>query len=198
VVYKDDSKKFIPFVDDTVARWTTCTAMLDYDSVAGGDKFGNIWIVRCPERSSAAADYNGSDGPLGREHLHGAPDRLSLIAHFFTQDIPTSIEKTSLTAGGQDILIWTGLQGTIGVLIPFVAHEDADFFQTLETHMRREHPSLTGRDHLMYRGYYSPVKGVIDGDLCERYMSLPDEKKRMIAAELNRSVREVERKITVR
>jgi splicing factor 3B subunit 3 len=42
-----------------------------------------------------------------------------------------------------------------------------------------------------------PVKGVIDGDLCERYTLLPSDKKQMIAGELDRSVREIERKISV-
>ncbi|KAI0008531.1 CPSF A subunit region-domain-containing protein [Xylariaceae sp. FL0662B] len=186
-VYKQDSNLLIPFVDDSIARWTTCTTMVDYETVAGGDKFGNIWIMRCPENTSAEADDPGFEGLLGREHLHGAPNRLTPIAHFFTQDIPTSIHKTNLTVGGQDVLIWTGLQGTIGVLIPFVAREDADFFQTLETHMRSEDPRLTGRDHLMYRGYYVPVKSMIDGDLCERYTLLPNDKKQMVANELGRS-----------
>ncbi|KAI0150038.1 CPSF A subunit region-domain-containing protein [Hypoxylon sp. NC0597] len=196
VAYKQDSNTLIPFVDDSVSRWTTCVAMVDYETVAGGDKFGNIWVLRCPEKTSADADDPSSEGLLGREYLHGTPNRLNLMAHFFVQDIPTSIYKTNLTVGGQDILIWTGLQGTIGVFIPFVAREDVDFFQTLEAHMRSEDPPLTGRDHLMYRGYYAPVKGVIDGDLCERYMLLPNDKKEIIASELGRSVREMERKIS--
>ena len=31
--------------------------------------------------------------------------------------------------------------------------------------MRQEAHSVVGRDHLMYRSYYVPVKDVIDGDL---------------------------------
>ncbi|OIW33484.1 Pre-mRNA-splicing factor rse-1 [Coniochaeta ligniaria NRRL 30616] len=198
VVYKQESNKLIPFADDTVARWTTCTTMVDYESVAGGDKFGNVWIVRCPDKVSAEADEPGSEVHLthAREYLHGAANRLALNAHFFTQDIPTSISKTNLVVGGQDLLLWSGLQGSIGVFIPFVTREDADFFQNLEAHMRSEDPPLAGRDHLMYRGYYVPVKGVIDGDLCERYTLLPNDKKQMIAGELDRSVREIERKIS--
>lgn len=198
VVYKQESNRLIPFVDDVVPRWTTCTTMVDYEQVAGGDKFGNIWIVRCPEKTSAEADEPGSEVHLAhaREYLHGAPNRLALQAHFFSQDIPTSITKTSLVVGGQPLLLWSGIQGSIGVMIPFVSREDADFFQSLEGHMRSEDPPLAGRDHLMYRSYYAPVKGVIDGDLCERYMLLPNDKKQMIAGELDRSVREIERKIS--
>lgn len=198
VMYKHESNKFIPFVDDVTARWTTSVAMVDYDSVAGGDKFGNVWIVRCPEKTSSEAEEPSSESSLiSRKYLNGTPNRLDLMAHFFTQDIPTSICKTNLIIGGQDVLLWSGLQGTIGVLIPFVSREDVDFFHTLEAHMRSEDPPLAGRDHLMYRGYYAPVKGVIDGDLCERYLLLANDKKQIIAGELDCSVREIERKISV-
>ena len=200
VVYKHESNKLIPFADDTINRWTTCTTMVDYDTVAGGDKFGNIFIMRCPERVSLEADEPGSEIHLehARNYLHGAPNRLNPMVHYYTQDLPTSICKTNLVVGGQDVLLWSGIQGTVGVLIPFVSREDVDFFQNLENHMRSEDPPLAGRDHLMYRGYYVPVKGVIDGDLCERFSLLANDKKQMIASELDRSVREIERKISVR
>ncbi|KAI1860422.1 hypothetical protein JX265_009821 [Neoarthrinium moseri] len=175
---------------------TTCTTMVDYETIAGGDKFGNLWILRCPENVSAKADDPDFVGHLGREHLHGAPDRLTLISHFFTQDIPTSISKASFAIGGKDILLWTGLQGTIGVLIPLVTRSDAELFHPLEAHMRTADPPVTGRDHLMYRSSYMPVKGVIDGDLCERYALLADDKKQMIADQLGHSVLKMERKIS--
>lgn len=198
VVYKPSTNKLIPFVDDTIARWTTCSTMVDYESTAGGDKFGNMFIVRCPSNASEEADEEQSGLHLinARDYLHGTSHRLNLMCHFFTQDVPTSITKTSLVVGGQDILLWSGIMGTIGVFIPFVSREDADFFQNLEQHLRTEDPPIAGRDHLMYRGYYAPVKGVIDGDLCERYTLLPNDKKQMIAGELDRSVREIERKIS--
>ncbi|KAK3322379.1 Pre-mRNA-splicing factor rse-1 [Apodospora peruviana] len=198
VVYKQDSNKLIPFADDSVNRWTTCTTMVDYESVAGGDKFGNLWVMRCPEKISLESDEPGSEIQLthAREYLHGTPNRLNLMAHYYTQDLPTSICKTSLVVGGQEVLVWSGIQGTVGVIIPFVNREDVDFFQALENHMRSEDPPLAGRDHLIYRGYYVPVKGVIDGDLCERFSLLPNDKKQMIAGELDRSVREIERKIS--
>ncbi|KAI9814234.1 MAG: pre-mRNA-splicing factor rse1 [Pycnora praestabilis] len=198
VVYKYQENRLIPFVDDTIPRWTTCTTMVDYETVAGGDKFGNLWLLRCPQKASEEADEDGSGAHLvhERQYLQGAPNRLSLMSHFFPQDIPTSLQKTHLVAGGRDVLLWSGLQGTLGILIPFVSREDVDFFQTLEQHLRSEDAPLAGRDHLIYRSYYVPVKGVLDGDLCERYALLPNDKKQMIAGELDRSVREIERKIS--
>lgn len=173
VVYKYQENRLIPFVDDVIARWTTCTTMVDYETVAGGDKFGNLWLLRCPQKASEEADEDGSGAHLihERQYLQGAPNRVSLMCHFFPQDVPTSIQKTQLVAGGRDVLVWTGLQGTLGILVPFVSREDVDFFQTLEQHLRSEDAPLAGRDHLIYRSYYVPVKGVIDGD-CKWYRSL--------------------------
>ncbi|KAI9771418.1 MAG: pre-mRNA-splicing factor rse1 [Candelina submexicana] len=198
VVYKFQENRLIPFADDTVPRWTTCTTMVDYETVAGGDKFGNLWLLRCPQKASEEADEDGSGAHLihERQYLQGAPNRLALMSHFYPQDIPTSLQKTQLVAGGRDVLLWSGLQGTLGILVPFVSREDVDFFQTLEQHLRSEDAPLAGRDHLIYRSYYVPVKGVIDGDLCERYSLLNSDKKQMIAGELDRSVREIERKIS--
>lgn len=198
VIFKPATNRLIPFADDAVQRWMTCSTMVDYESVAGGDKFGNLFLVRCPPKASQEADEDDSGVHLvnARSYIHGCPWRHDLVCHFFTNDIPTNVTKTSLVVGGQDVLLWSGLMGTIGVLIPLLSREDADFFQSLEQHLRSEDPPLAGRDHLMYRGYYAPVKGVIDGDLCERYNLLTQEKKAMIAGELDRSVREIERKIS--
>ncbi|KAL2812489.1 CPSF A subunit region-domain-containing protein [Aspergillus granulosus] len=198
VVYKYQDNVLIPFVDDSVPRWTTSATMVDYETTAGGDKFGNLWLLRCPKKISEEADEEGSGAHLihDRGYLQGTPNRLELMIHVYTQDIPTSLHKTQLVAGGRDILVWTGFQGTIGMLVPFVSREDVDFFQSLEMQLASQCPPLAGREHLIYRSYYAPVKGVIDGDLCEMYFLLPNDTKMMIAAELDRSVREIERKIS--
>jgi splicing factor 3B subunit 3 len=199
-VYKQQDNKLIPFADDTIARWTTCCTMVDYETIAGGDKFGNLWLLRCPQKASEEADEEGSGAHLTheRQYLNGAPNRLSLMTHFFPGDIPTSIQKTNLVAGGRDVVFWTGFQGTLGMLVPFVSREDVDFFQSLEMQLAGNtngNPPLLGRDHLIYRSYYAPSKGTIDGDLCETFFLLSQEKKLVVAAELDRSVREIERKI---
>lgn len=199
VVYKYQENILIPFADDSVPRWTTKTTMVDYETTAGGDKFGNIWLLRCPRKASDEADEDGSGAHLIHErgYLHGTSSRLELMVHFYSQDIPTSLHKAQLVPGGRDILVWTGFQGTVGILVPFVSREDVDFFQNLEMQLAAQTPPLAGRDHLIYRSYYAPVKGAIDGDLCEMYFLLPNDAKMMIAGELDRSVREIERKISV-
>ncbi len=38
-------------------------------------------------------------------------------------------------------------------------------------------PSLGGRDHQVYRSYYTPCKSVVDGELCEVFNKLSYEEQ---------------------
>lgn len=121
-------------------------AMVDYETVAAGDKFGNVFINRLPKTVSDEVDSDptGSSIMNDRSRLMGAAHKTSLIAHFHVGDIITSMQKVALVAGGRDVLLYTGLMGTVGVLVPFVSNEDVDFFSTLEMHLRTEAPCLVG------------------------------------------------------
>jgi splicing factor 3B subunit 3 len=120
---------------------------------------------------------------------------LDHIAEFFVGDTLTSITKTSLLPGGREVLVYTTLHGSIGMFVPFVSKDEIEIFKTIEMHLRNEIPNPCGRDHVQYRSYYFPVKNVIDGDLCEHYNMLPNEKKRQIADSLDRTVSEISKKL---
>ncbi|TIC28406.1 hypothetical protein E3Q11_01879 [Wallemia mellicola] len=196
-VYKAPENRLLVFADDIMSRWTTTATPVDYDTVAGGDKFGNIFITRVDKSTSEWVDEDESGGGLlhARGLYHGAPNRSKLLAHFYVGDIITSITKSQLSAGGRDVLVYTCLHGTVGMIIPFASKDDIEFMSTLELHMRQESPSLVGRDHLGFRSYYIPCKAFVDGDLCELYASLPVTKQQAIANELDRTSGEVLKKI---
>ena len=61
--------------------------------------------------------------------------------------------------------------------------------------MRQEFKSLVGRDHQNFRSYYTPVKAVIDGDLCEAFVTLPSDLQKKIAEGLDRTPAEVQKKL---
>lgn len=46
VRYRRNENQLIIFADDTYPRWVTTACLLDYDTMAAADKFGNISIVR--------------------------------------------------------------------------------------------------------------------------------------------------------
>lgn len=198
IVYRMDKNTLTPFADDVVPRWVTSFTQLDYSTSCGGDKFGNIWAVRVPKDVSDQSDGDAASANLifAKGYLHGTPNRLDPELHFFVNDIPTSVQRTSLVPGGKDVIFWSGLSGSMGVLIPLEVRTDVDYFIKLEKFIREEAPSLVGRDHLIFRGYYVPAKGVIDGDLCELFFTLSGESRAKIAANLGaRSAREVEKRI---
>ncbi|KAI8990232.1 CPSF A subunit region-domain-containing protein [Pilobolus umbonatus] len=197
VIYKHMDNRLVVFADDTIPRWMTASTMVDYDTVAGGDKFGNFFVDRLPASISREVDEDTTGNRIYHEkgYLQGAPNKVENLCEYYTGDIITSIHRTTLLSGGREVLLTTSLLGAISIYVPFISKEDVDFFQMLEMHMRSEAPPLAGRDHLLYRSFYIPVRAVIDGDLCEQYNSLPGEKKRSIAEELDRSVAEVQKKI---
>ncbi|KAJ3118747.1 Splicing factor 3B subunit 3 [Phlyctochytrium bullatum] len=77
-VYIPQDNKIYIFADDTQIRWITTTTMLDYDTVAGGDKFGNIFVTRLAPEVSAEVDDDPSGNKLLFEKgfLHGAPHKV--------------------------------------------------------------------------------------------------------------------------
>ncbi|KAL3284335.1 hypothetical protein HHI36_018499 [Cryptolaemus montrouzieri] len=197
VRYKRVENQLIIFADDTHPRWITCTSILDYDTVAGADKFGNIAILRLPPNVSddVEEDPTGHKALWDRGLLNGASQKTETLASFHVGETVTFLQKATLIPGGWESLIYTTLSGTVGVLVPFTSHEDHDFFQHLEMHMRSENSPLCGRDHISFRSYYYPVKNVIDGDLCEQYNSLETAKQKTIAQDLDRTPAEVSKKL---
>ncbi|CAG2252578.1 splicing factor 3B subunit 3-like [Mytilus galloprovincialis] len=195
--YKRQENQLIIFSDDTNPRWITASCMLDYNTVAGADKFGNITVVRLPEDISDDVDEDptGNKALWDRGLLSGASQKVDIVMNFHIGEIVTSLQKATLIPGGSESLVYTTLSGGIGMLVPFTSHEDQDFFQHLEMYMRSENPPLCGRDHLSFRSYYFPIKSIIDGDLCEMFNSMDPGKQKGVAEELDRTPSEVSKKL---
>uniref|UniRef100_A0A914BUT0 Cleavage/polyadenylation specificity factor A subunit C-terminal domain-containing protein n=1 Tax=Acrobeloides nanus TaxID=290746 RepID=A0A914BUT0_9BILA len=195
--YKKGENQLVIFADDTTPRYVKCVCLLDYDTVAVGDRFGNISILRLPKNviEEVQEDPTGVRALWDRGNLNGASQKLELLCNIYVGDMITSIQKTSLVPGSDDGLVYTTMSGSIGMLVPFLSRDEFEFFQTLEMHLRVDFPPLCGRDHLAFRSFYAPVKFVIDGDLCEQYSILEPSKQREIADNLGRKPAEVIKKL---
>ncbi|GME97140.1 unnamed protein product [[Candida] boidinii] len=126
---------------------------------------------------------------------NGSPYRFQNECNFYIQDIPTSFSRGSLIAGGSESVFYTGLQGTIGVVNPITSKSDYHFFQTLQKLVAQNYDNLTERDNLKYRSYYSPRRCVIDGDLVEKYLDLPFDKRDTIAVKMELSPEQINKRI---
>eukprot|EP01035_Chromulina_nebulosa_P017475 gene17475-23027_t len=142
VKYKRQDNSLVIFADDTVPRYVTCLCILDYNTVAVGDKFGNIFVLRLPDNVND--DIENPTGPRmlwDQGLLNGAANKLQYLTSYFLGEIITSIDKTSLIPGGTDVIVASTIY---------------------EMFVRQENPSLCQRDHLSYRSCYQPVKDTID------------------------------------
>lgn len=197
VRYKRAENQLVVFADDTIPRFVTSTCVLDYDTVAVADKFGSLALVRLPQDISDDVDEDptGASSLWNRGWLGGCKSKVDTLASFYVGETILSLQKSTLIPGLSECLIYTTISGSVGVLVPFTSHEDHEFFQHLEMHIRNENPPLTGREQLSFRSSYYPSKNVIDGDLCEQYNSIDYAKQRTIADDLDRVPAEVSKKL---
>ncbi|KAJ2853402.1 pre-mRNA-splicing factor rse1, partial [Coemansia erecta] len=199
VVYSHASRQFHVVLDDSLPRYITCAHVLDDgDTVVAGDKFGNLVVLRAPQNVSQAldADPQGTSRLIyDKPRLGGSAHRWNAICEFHVGDIVTSISTCSLSAGGRPIVFYTTLLGALHAAVPLPSQNDVDFFLALELNMRKVCPPVSGRDHLKYRSSFSPVKAVIDGDLCEQFNVLPDDKREIISDSLDRTPQEISKRL---
>jgi splicing factor 3B subunit 3 len=86
------TRQILIFADDSQPRWLTCVTNVDYETVACGDKFGNVFINRLDSRVSENVD----DDPTGAGILHergflmGAAHKTDLLAHYNVGSVVTS------------------------------------------------------------------------------------------------------------
>lgn len=93
VAYKTQpSRQLLIFADDSQPRWVTCTTMVDYETVACGDKFGNVFVNRLATNVSKSVDEDPTGAGIlhDKPYLQGASHKTTLMAHYHVGSIVTS------------------------------------------------------------------------------------------------------------
>eukprot|EP01083_Nonionella_stella_P209962 760584_1 len=139
--YRDHVKQIFVFADNTTPRHITCFCELDYDTICYGDKFGNIGVVRFDDDD----DENTMAQHKFASYLNGAPKKLSDICHFYIGETITDIKKCKFGDNMEEIIIYSTVMGSIGILLPFKTKTNVDFFSTLEMLLKTQQPPLCGR-----------------------------------------------------
>jgi splicing factor 3B subunit 3 len=81
--------------------------MVDYTTIATGDRFGNIFVNRLDIKVSDQVDGD----PTGAGILHEKGlficllHKTQLLAHFYIGNLNTSIHKDSMVASGREVLL---------------------------------------------------------------------------------------------
>ena len=79
--FKPMENTIVIFADDTVHRWITTSCLLDYRSIAVGDKFGNISVLQLPANvnDDVREDPTGIRGLWDRGLLSGASQKAEVV-----------------------------------------------------------------------------------------------------------------------
>lgn len=193
--YDGTSNRLVLVAKDNNPRPITCQELLDVNTVAVGDKFGNVSILRLPRGADVGAiDVTGARA-LWDSAREDATPKLETLCTYHVGEVVTGMTRASLVAGGAESLIYVTVTGRVGAFVPFTSRDDVEFYSSLEGFLRQDVPKPTGRDPQEYRSYYAPIKHVIDGDLCDAYNLLPYDEKQKIAERLDRTVGEVVKKL---
>jgi len=180
---------------DASPRPIVSQELLDWNTVAVGDKFGNVSILRLPRGADAGAiDLTGQRALWDSSREDSTP-KLELLCQYYVGEVVTSMTRSSLVAGGQESLVYATVTGRIGAFVPFTSRDDVEFYTQLEAALRSAAPRPTGRDPMSYRSYYAPVMHVVDGDLCDSFNSLSHDAQSKIAEQLDRNIGEIMKKL---
>lgn len=90
---------------DRLCRYITCALQLDYDTMVGADKFGNVSVLRIPKDISYQVEEDPTGGKFAASGgmLNSAPHKVEAVANFHAGDLITSLQLCSLQQGGQQV-----------------------------------------------------------------------------------------------
>lgn len=216
IIYDVNNNILIPLVDDCVNRHVTRSLILDHDTVIIGDKFGTLTVLRNPVSNLEIESSQKANNKITGFNGNNWKDKIKFdtLMSFYVGDFITGLFSDKIGIGGDEVIVYSGINGTIGALEAMKSIKEVNFFRELEKLIRNvlqglnigefeQHNSkiennnlmIVDRDILKFRSYYVPKKSCIDGDLIDEFFKLDRSTKIKIAKLLERSVDQVEEKI---
>eukprot|EP00124_Ichthyophonus_hoferi_P002448 Ihof_evm8s167 gene=Ihof_evmTU8s167 len=113
--YKADTNRLVIFADDVSPRWITTGCILDYNTVCGADKFGNIHVLRLPDNATDDIDDDPSGAKVlwSKGLMGGAPQKLEVLSEYHIGETVMSMQKITLVPGGGEGVVFTTIGGMI-------------------------------------------------------------------------------------
>lgn len=100
--YQKTENQFHVYADTLNGRHVTAALWLDYDTLAGADKFGNIFVSRLPEEVSEEIESDPTGGKFVSQTptLNGATHKMEDVINFHVGDVITAMSRATLLEGG--------------------------------------------------------------------------------------------------
>ena len=204
LVYRPDTNSFFAVADDPLPRAITADCVLDYESVAGADRFGNVFVDRLPVAASEALDSERHFASL-----NGSNEKLERLVEFFVNDTIVALQRVSWAGeAGREAIWYVSVSGAVGCFVPLPTRSAASAAVDLQSTLRaltfdtdplnKQAAPLTDllhRSHLSYQSTFAPGKGVVDGDFVEQFLRLPVQLQHSIATRLDKTLAELKKQI---
>lgn len=197
LTYSNSKNEFKFCVNDSINRHVTRSLILDHDTIFIGDKFGNLTVLRCPETD------------INIEH-----NKFDVLMSFYIGEVITSLIKGKIGLNGEEVVVYAGINGSIGAVSAMKSVKEVNFFRELERLMKKvmqgmsigefeehdynidkESMIMVDRNILKYRSYYVPKRSCIDGDVVEQFFRVDKKVKQKISKIMERSVEHIENRI---
>lgn len=187
-----DSDSFSLLADDSVPRRVTAVTFLDNDTVAVGDKFGSISILRLPMELSSMESGRNDDAwktAVGQGTLR--LPKLKQLNTFHVGDVVTDLFCALKETNGNPMLflLYTTIRGAIGVISPLTS--DAQFIQLhhLQTIIRGSCAPTVGVEHHLFRSRYYSTSTLIDADFIGQFKTLPSRDRQLVHDKVMRELK---------
>lgn len=123
----------------------TSMAALDDDTVAGGDRFGNMFVLRLPDSIDDDSDHVNEDPDsavatadmfqtIGEKDAAKADNYLQ--SHYYLGEAVMGMAGCKLTPSGSRVILACTLSGHLACFVPLPQSEEIRFFQSLEAAIR--------------------------------------------------------------
>lgn len=114
--YRQDENQLHIFADDCVPRWLTASYHIDFDTMAGADKFGNTYFVRLPQDVSDEIEEDPTGGRIKWEQgkLNGAPNKVEEIVQFHVGDVISCLQRPLLYQVAESVFYMEMLWEVLG------------------------------------------------------------------------------------
>lgn len=146
--------QLVEVASDFVRRGAQTILLLDPATVCIGDRFGNIAVLRCLRVAE----------PLASAYAN----QLELLCAIRVNDAITSLNRGALISKNSRLasILYTGVSGRVGALHALATNDEYNCLKQAEKWMAK-----TIKNHVAFRTGTCPTKHVVDGDLCEKYLS---------------------------
>ena len=113
--------------DDVMPRNIVSSCILDINTVCASDRFGNVFVLRCP-KNAVEESVVAESGVWGKRVGVG----FELLAHYYVGETVVGVRRAALIQGGSEAVVYATVTGRLGALLPLKSKDDIELYKQLQ------------------------------------------------------------------